>query len=125
MNHPNRKVMQQAIDIMKENKVVAAVIVKGDEVIATGFNSVREDIDPTHHAEIKAIVNATKKLGIHRLEGCWIYNTFEQCPMCASACIWARMEGIVYGANMKDVNEKYTQRVLVPCEEIIKHGTRN
>ncbi|MBI2047044.1 nucleoside deaminase, partial [Candidatus Pacearchaeota archaeon] len=52
-----------------------------------------------------------------------LYTTFEPCPMCASACVWARIEGIVYGASMDDKNEKYAQRILIHCEDILKHGT--
>lgn len=127
MEHPNKEIMMEAIRLVKEKDkgdghIIAAIIVKGDEIISKGITTVKEDKDPTKHGEINAIGNAAKKLNSHKLEGCWLYTTFEPCPMCASACIWARMEGIVYGANMDDRNEKYTQRVLIPCEEIIKNG---
>ena len=127
MNHPNSEIMQKAIKLAAENhdkdkQVVAAIILKGDKIISEGFTSVKEDSDPTAHAEINAIRKAAKKLNSHKLEGCWLYTTVEPCPMCASACVWARMEGIVYGANMSDANDKITQKVKVKSEEVIANG---
>jgi len=78
--------------------------------------------DPTCHAEINAIKMACKKLKSKRLEGCYLYSTYEPCPMCAAAIIWARMEGVVYGAAMEDETKKNPQRVKIRCEEIMKKG---
>jgi tRNA(Arg) A34 adenosine deaminase TadA len=128
MNHPNKEIMIKAIKIAKDNvdngkHAVAAIIVKDDEVISEAYTTIQRDNDPTKHAEINAIRDAVKKLESYKLEECWLYTTFEPCPMCTSACVWARMEGIVYGANMDDRNEKYTQRILIRTKEVIKHGT--
>lgn len=122
MGHPNKEIMQKIIDIAKEKGVVSAIIVRDDEIISIGLNTVNKDTNPTSHAEINAIEKAAKKLGTHKLKDCWIYSTFEPCPMCASACVWAKMKGIVYGANMGDINENYTQRVLIRCEDVIDNG---
>jgi tRNA(Arg) A34 adenosine deaminase TadA len=43
--------------------------------------------------------------------------------MCASACIWAKFEGVVYGANIEDRNDNYTQRILIRCRDVFKNGT--
>ena len=123
MKHPNKEIMNKLIELSKEKGVVSAMIVKGDEIISTGLNTVKKDINSINHAEINAIERASKKLGTHKLIDCWLYSIFEPCPMCASACVWARMNGIVYGANMDDKNENYPQRVLVRCEEILEKGT--
>jgi len=123
MNHPNKEIMNKLIELSKEKKVVSAIIVKGDKIISTGFNTVKQDINPVHHAEINAIEDAAKKLKNHKLEGCWLYSFFEPCPMCASAAVWARMEGLVYGASTDDKNKNYTQRVLIRCEKIIENGS--
>lgn len=127
MEHPNKHIMIKAIKTAEENvdngkHTVAAIIVKGDEIISEAYTTIQRDNDPTCHAEINAIKEAAKKLNSYKLEGCWLYTTFEPCPMCTSACIWAKMEGIVYGASMEDRNEKYTQRILISAEEVIKHG---
>ncbi len=127
MNHPNKNIMEKAINLAKAKHqegghAVAAIIVKGDEVISEAFTSVRRDIDPTAHAEINTIRAAAKKLG-NKLIDCYLYTTYEPCPMCASAAVWAKMKGIVYGASRDDQTEEHPWRVYVPASEIIKNGT--
>jgi len=123
MKHPNKEIMQKAIELAKKKKAVAAIIVKGDKIISQGTTTVIHEKQPVRHAETNAIEKASNRLKTHKLNGCWLYATYEPCPMCAAACVWAEMEGIVYGASMKDRNENYTQRILIPCEEVLKHGT--
>ena len=127
MIHPNKEIMQRAIDLAKESHkkgsmAIAAVIVKGDEIISEAVTSVLKDNNPTNHAEMNAIRKAAEKIKFYSLKDCWLYSTFEPRPMCASAAVWASMAGIVYGSNMDDRNERYTQRILVKCEDILKKG---
>lgn len=77
-----------------------AVIVKDGEIIAKGVNLVTSSNDPTAHAEINAIREATQKLGTFDLSGCEIYSSCEPCPMCLGAIYWARLDKI-YFANTK------------------------
>lgn len=128
IRHPNRKIMESAIKLAKthykESRAsVGAVIVKDNKIIAKGFTTLDRDRISTRHGEINAIEEANKKLGTLNLSGCWLYSTYEPCPMCASASVWARMDGIVYGASMDDRNEKYAQRILISCRDVLKHGT--
>ena len=75
-----------------------AVLVKGDIVIAEGTNQVTSRNDPTAHAEVLAIREACKKLGVFDLQGCELYTSCEPCPMCLGAIYWARLSR-VYFAN--------------------------
>jgi len=128
MIHPNKEIMQRAIALAKEKHkegghAVAAIIVKGDEIIAEAFTSVRRDIDPTAHAEINAIRAAAKRLG-NKLIDCYLYTTYEPCPMCASAAVWAKMKGIVYGASRHDETEEHPWgRVNIPAAEVLDRGS--
>lgn len=126
MNHPNKEIMNRAIQIAQENykeggHAVAAIIVKDDEIIAEAFTTIRRDNDPTAHAEMNAIRMAAKKFG-KKLFDCYLYTTYEPCPMSTSAAIWARMKGIVYGASRDDQNEDYPWRVYVPSSEIVERS---
>lgn len=76
---------------------VGAVIVKGDSVLA--FGSDTKASDPTEHAEIIAIRSCSRQLGHWNLSGCTLYVTLEPCPMCAGACVNARVSRVVYGAR--------------------------
>lgn len=99
--------MRKAIELSIENVKngggpFGAVIVKGDEVIATGVNRVTANHDPTAHAEVSAIRAACEKLGTFDLEGCEIYTSCEPCPMCLGAIYWAHIDKIYYGNNKDD-----------------------
>lgn len=99
--------MRKAIELSIENVKngggpFGAVIVKGDEVIATGVNRVTANHDPTAHAEVSAIRAACEKLGTFDLEGCEIYTSCEPCPMCLGAIYWAHLDKIYYGNNKND-----------------------
>ncbi|MDR2835593.1 MAG: nucleoside deaminase [Bacteroidales bacterium] len=82
-----------------------AVIVKNGEIIAKSSNSVTKDNDPTAHAEINAIRQATKKLSTFDLSGCEIYSSCEPCPMCLGAIYWARIEHLYFACNQNDADK--------------------
>lgn len=78
---------------------VGAVVVRGDEVVGTGFNKRESDKNALAHAELEAINAACKKLGGWRLHQCDLYVTLEPCPMCSGAIVNARIRRVVYGAS--------------------------
>ena len=77
---------------------VGAVMVQGNEISARGHNLRENDVDPTAHAEIVGRRQAAKEVGGWRLSNWNIYVTVEPCPMCAGACVNARIDEIIYGA---------------------------
>lgn len=77
---------------------VGCVIVRSNEIIATGYNRRETDKNCLSHAEIIAINKACEKLGGWRLENTTLYVTMEPCPMCAGAIINARIPTVVFGA---------------------------
>jgi tRNA(adenine34) deaminase len=77
---------------------IGCVIVRGGEVIAAAGNRTITDRDPTAHAEILAIRQASAKLGTERLTDCDLYVTLEPCTMCAGAISFARIRRLYYGA---------------------------
>ncbi|MFT4066264.1 MAG: tRNA adenosine(34) deaminase TadA [Paraburkholderia sp.] len=78
---------------------VGAVLVRGDEVIATGFNHPIGAHDPSAHAEMVALRAAAQALENYRLPGCELYVTLEPCMMCAGAIMHARIARVVFGAR--------------------------
>ena len=82
-----------------------AVIVKGGDIIAEGYNAVISSKDPTAHAEIMAIRRAASRLDTFHLGGCEIYTSCEPCPMCLAAIYWARIEKIYFAHTTEDARD--------------------
>jgi tRNA(adenine34) deaminase len=77
---------------------IGCVIVLNNEVVAAAGNRTLTDCDPTAHAEILAIRQATEVTGSERLVDCDLYVTLEPCTMCAGAISLARIRRLYYGA---------------------------
>ena len=80
---------------------VGAVLVDGDtgKVLAAGHNRVEATADPTAHAEMVVIRDASRRRGEKRLEGCDLYVTLEPCAMCAAAISFARLRRVHFAAE--------------------------
>ena len=77
---------------------VGAVVVTDGVVAGRGFNHPIDACDPTAHAEIAALRDASRKLANYRLTGATLYSTVEPCIMCLGAALHARVGRLVYGA---------------------------
>jgi tRNA(adenine34) deaminase len=94
-----RLALDEARAAAAEDEVpVGAVVVAGGRVVGSGHNQREQLADPTAHAEMIAITQASAALGSWRLEGCTLYVTLEPCPMCAGAILQARVPVVVWGA---------------------------
>jgi tRNA(adenine34) deaminase len=82
-----------------EDVPVGAVIVGDGEVAGLGHNERELRQDPTAHAELLAIREASRAIGSWRLLDCVLYVTLEPCAMCAGAIVLARLSRVVYGAS--------------------------
>ena len=78
---------------------VGAVVVRGDEVLASAHNRRELDKDPTAHAELLALREAARLVGSWRLDACTLLVTLEPCAMCAGGMVLARIGACVYGAT--------------------------
>jgi tRNA(adenine34) deaminase len=77
---------------------VGAVVLRNGEVIARRHNEREASNDPTAHAEVLALRDASALLGSWRLSDCTLVVTLEPCVMCAGATQSARIGRLVYGA---------------------------
>jgi tRNA(adenine34) deaminase len=76
----------------------AVVLSAAGEVVGRGHNEREVRGDPTAHAEVLALREASTVLGSWRLVGCALFVTLEPCTMCAGAVVLARVDRLVYGA---------------------------
>ena len=99
--------MQRAFEMrqiaqQRGDQAYGAVIVKDGKIVGEGISSVLVRPDPTAHGEVEAIRDAARRLGTNDLSGCEIYSTAKPCPMCETACYWARISRIFYGRAITD-----------------------
>lgn len=78
---------------------VGAIVVANGVLQGEGWNCPIGLSDPTAHAEIQAIRDASVKIGNYRLVGCELYTTMEPCLMCVGAILHARLDRVVFGAR--------------------------
>lgn len=79
---------------------IGAVIVDQDNTLLSSGHNLREtNQDPTSHAEIVAIRQASEIMGSWRMEGTTLYVTLEPCAMCIGAIVLSRISRLVFGAR--------------------------
>lgn len=77
---------------------IGALVLAGGEVVALRHNERELTGDPTAHAEVLALRDASARLGRWRLSECTVVVTLEPCAMCAGALVAARVGRLVFGA---------------------------
>lgn len=127
----DKKFIRRAIEIA-ENSIrdgggpFGAVITKEGNIISEANNRVVAMNDPTAHAEILAIRDASSILNSFDLSSCTLYSSCEPCPMCLGAIYWAGIKRVVYSSDRNDAaasgfNDKliYDEIALPPHERRI------
>ena len=91
--------IQEAEKAVTNNEVpVGAIIVQQNKIIGKGRNRVIENQNVSSHAEIEAIIDASKNVKNYRLNKSTIYISLEPCHMCVKAIVDARIDEIVFAA---------------------------
>lgn len=104
MSYNDEKFMDIAIEeallaSAKGEVPIGAVVTLGNDILARSHNNAISMNDPSAHAEMLAIRQASNMVGNYRITGTTLYVTLEPCIMCAGAIIQARMQRIVFGAD--------------------------
>jgi tRNA(adenine34) deaminase len=100
--------LNEAKKAYKKNEVpVGCVIVKDNKVIAASHNKKEKKNIILAHAEILAIIKASKKLHTWRLENCILYVTLEPCAMCMAAISQSRVKKIIISSKNNKKLEEY------------------
>ena len=98
---------------------IGAILVHEGKMLARSGNRTIRDCDPTAHAEMVVLREASRVLGNYRLAGTTLYVTVEPCTMCAGALIQARVPRLVYGCDDPKGG------AVRSCFEIVSHPRLN
>ena len=78
---------------------IGAVAVVNDAMVARAHDRVQESNDPTAHAVVVALREASRKMGRERMADATIFVTREPCPMCVGALLASDVEALVYAVS--------------------------
>jgi tRNA(Arg) A34 adenosine deaminase TadA len=127
----DKSFLLRAIEIASEGILsgsgpFGAVIVKDGKILSEASNRVVLNNDPTAHAEVLAIRQASSFLQNYDLKGCTLYTSCEPCPMCLGAIYWSGIQKVVYSSDRTDVEAAgfsdkliYNEIMLDPSERMI------
>ena len=90
---------EAVLALVHEDVPVGAVAVRDGEIVGRGHNRREVDHDPSAHAEMIALRQASQTINHWRLDGVTLYCTLEPCAMCAGAMVLARLPRLVYAAS--------------------------
>ena len=90
-------IIKEAQKAYKKKEIpVGCIIVKNNKIISKGYNLKEKTQNCVNHAEIIAIIKASKKIKNWRLEDCELYVTMEPCLMCCGAIIQSRIKKVYF-----------------------------
>jgi guanine deaminase len=111
--------LRRAIELAAENaarggRPFGAVVVLDGAIVGEGVNGYLARGDPTAHAEVEAIRDATRRLTTPRLHGALLAASTEPCPMCQAAALLAGIERVVFATTEAQAAERgYDARELL------------
>jgi tRNA(Arg) A34 adenosine deaminase TadA len=123
----NEHWMREALAVAREaiaegQTPFGCVVVRGGRLLARAHNEVWARTDITAHAEVTALRRACEAAKEVHLRGATVYTTTEPCPMCFSACHWAAVDRVVYGARIPDALRAGFRELTIPAEDMARLG---
>ena len=118
--------MRTALDMARRGMAaggppVGACIVRDGRLISRNHNAIVGELDITAHAEIVVIRDACRELRSLNLEGCVLYVTVEPCPMCLSACHYAGITTVVFGAPIAAMHAITGSELLLDADTLFNN----
>lgn len=96
--------------------------VRNGHILSVMHNSARANMDMTAHAEVQAIRGTSRELNTLELSGCVLYSTCEPCPMCFTACLWAKLGRIVYACRIEDAEKAGIWQIPISPDRMKRLG---
>lgn len=107
-----KEAYKEALKAFKRNEVpVGAVIVTNNKIIAKAHNTRQRKKSVINHAEILAILKASKKIGDWRLNDCDLYVTLKPCSMCDVIIKESRIKKVYFGIEKPTSKKEYNRTI--------------
>lgn len=101
---------------------VGACLTRGNRIVARAQNRVIPDLDVSAHAEISVLRDACRELRTLDLSACELFVTVEPCLMCFSACSYAGIRTVWFGASIGSLHAYTGAEVHVPAGQFSQGG---
>jgi tRNA(Arg) A34 adenosine deaminase TadA len=100
--------IRRAIELAREARrrgdhPFGAVLVDGDQELASARNAVNTAHDVTQHAELRLVSKASRTVDTELLRRTILYTSTEPCAMCAGAIYWTGISHIVFGLSAAEL----------------------
>ncbi|AXJ00805.1 tRNA(Arg) A34 adenosine deaminase TadA [Cyclonatronum proteinivorum] len=122
--HPYSAHMQQLIQAAKAagTPYASMLLNEAGDVVVQNVNTVKQQCDPTAHAEMNTIRQAAAKLGRVNLSGCHLITTCEPCPMCAAAAFWSNISKVTFGLSIAGITAAGHRQIPIKADDILRHS---
>lgn len=119
----NIKWLEHAIKLSEESLItgdvpIGAVIVYNDEIIGKGYNTREKDGLIIGHAEVNAIIDASKRKKSWNLSDCDLYVTLKPCSMCMEIIKQSRIKSVYYLIDKPSSKKEYDKTKLVKVDQL-------
>ncbi|MDH0344904.1 nucleoside deaminase [Aeromonas dhakensis] len=103
-NPTHQEWLEQALQLALFNRQqggrpFAALLVQGNQLVTSAVNAMHQDGDPTRHAELEALRQASQ---VGPLAGAIVYASGHPCPMCLSALVMNGIAAVYYAFDNED-----------------------
>lgn len=106
------------------NEPFGALLTVDGTVRATSKNRVITERDPTRHAELQLVSDASRLLERSDIERSILYTSTEPCAMCCGAIYWAGIPTVVYGCSALELGKLTGGSFVLPSRDLFRHGRR-
>lgn len=102
---------------------------RAGEVLLEAENTVVTEGDPTAHAELNLVREASRAVPSEDIDGCSIYVSASPCPMCTGAVYWSGVSRLVYGLDEETLlsvtgGPDRSPALIMPCRDILGRASR-
>jgi len=126
MNIYIKEAISQANKAYRRNEIpIGAVIVKDNKIIAKAYNKRQSKSNVLGHAEIIALLKASRKLKDWRLFDCELYVTLKPCELCEIAIKESRISKVYYLIEKKEDKKTYSKTNFLKINDIQSNEIKN